>query len=374
LILSGEGGGAKTTTFNIVKRMVDPGSTDTIAFPKQINDLVQILDHNYVNCFDNVSSISEDVSDLLCRAVTGAGYSKRALYTDDSDIIYKFKRFIGVNGINLATTRADFLDRSIIIKAKRIEDKLRKREADIEKEIERLKPYVLGYIFDTLVKVLQYMAEHANEKLFENGYPRMADFAEWGEIIARCLGYKNNDFINAYYENIKSQNDEIIESSPVAEAIIIFMKEREVGYRWCGTPSKLHTDLTNMIDQIKPDLKKSNLWPKASSTLTPKINEVKSNLKQRGVEITTGERDNEGNRLISITKIPLMKKDFEFMESVDNRSGDIGKNEDEDEDILFNPSIHRLGFTDIWECDKCSQREDIHFMKQHICINKNNWN
>jgi len=64
-----------------------------------------------------VSSINEEVSDLLCRAVTGAGYSKRALCTDDSDIIYKFKRFIAVNGINLATTRADFLDRSIIIKA-----------------------------------------------------------------------------------------------------------------------------------------------------------------------------------------------------------------------------------------------------------------
>jgi hypothetical protein len=244
LILSGESGGAKTTTFNIIKRIVDPGSTDTIAFPKQINDLVQILDHNYVNCFDNVSSISEEVSDLICRVVTGAGYSKRALYTDDSDFIYKFKRFIGVNGINLATTRADFLDRSLIIKVKRIDDKFRKKEADIEKELERLRPYILGYIFDTLVKVLEYRDEHPNEKIFENGYPRMADFAEWGEIIARCLGYKKNEFINAYYENINSQNDEVIESSPIAEAILLFVRDREAGYIWRGTPSKLHTDLT----------------------------------------------------------------------------------------------------------------------------------
>ncbi len=374
LILSGDGGGAKTTTFNIIKRIVDPGSTDTIAFPKQINDLVQILDHNYVNCFDNVSSISEEISDLLCRAVTGAGYSKRALYTDDSDMIYKFKRFIAVNGINLATTRADFLDRSIITKANRIEDKFRKKEADIDKEIEKLKPYVLGYIFDILVKVLKYKDEHPNEKIFENGFPRMADFAEWGEIIARCLGYKKNEFINAYYENINSQNDEVIESSPIAEAILLFVRDREVGLVFRGTPSKLHTDLTNMIDQVKPDLKKSNLWPKASSTLTPKINEVKPNLKQRGVEITTGERDNEGNRVITITKLSSIKKNFDDNEeSGQVELGDILTNEEEEnEGESFNPNIYRIGSTDTWGCYKCPLREDIHFMKQHICTNNRN--
>jgi hypothetical protein len=58
---------------------------------------------------------------LLCRSVSGAGFNKRALYSNDEDFIYKFKRGIGVNGINLATTRADFLERSLVIKLKRID-------------------------------------------------------------------------------------------------------------------------------------------------------------------------------------------------------------------------------------------------------------
>jgi hypothetical protein len=373
LILSGEGGGAKTTAFNIIKRLVDPGSTDTIAFPKQINDLIQILDHNYVNCFDNVSSISEEISDLICRAVTGAGYSKRALYTDDSDIIYKIKRFIGVNGINLATTRADFLDRSLIIKAKRIEDRFRKKEADIEKEIERLKPHVLGFIFDILVKVLKYRDEHPNEKILENGYPRMADFAEWGEVIARCLGYEKNEFINAYFENINSQNDEVIEASPIAEAILLFVKDWETGYQWSGTPSRLHTDLTNMIDQIKPDLKKSSLWPKASSALTPKINEVKTNLRYRGVHIVTGERDRDGKRIITITKLSINKKTSNKWEE----NGQVNliniKTEalEQHDGEFFNRDIYRIRNTDNWACIKCSQVGDIHYMKKHVCNSKN---
>ena len=44
-----------------------------------------------------------------------AGFSKRQLYTDDDDIIYHFRRCIGFNGINLRATKADLLDRAIII-------------------------------------------------------------------------------------------------------------------------------------------------------------------------------------------------------------------------------------------------------------------
>jgi hypothetical protein len=91
------------------------------------------LAHHYVNFFDNVSFISEEVSDLLCRSVSGAGFNKRALYTTDGDFVYKFKRGIGLNGVNLASTRADFLDRSLVIKVKRIDTKARRKKEDIDR-------------------------------------------------------------------------------------------------------------------------------------------------------------------------------------------------------------------------------------------------
>ena len=71
---------------------------------------------------------------------------------------------------------------------------------------------------------------------------------------------------------------------------------------WEGTPTRLYKELTDITDQIKPELKKSNLWPKASNKLTSKINEVEPNLKEKGIEITTGEKDSEGNRIIKIKK------------------------------------------------------------------------
>jgi hypothetical protein len=33
-------------------------------------------------------------------------------------------------------------------------------------------------------------------------YPRLADFAEYGELVARCIGHKDGEFTNAYFNNI----------------------------------------------------------------------------------------------------------------------------------------------------------------------------
>ncbi|MGA9154973.1 MAG: hypothetical protein WBZ36_30690, partial [Candidatus Nitrosopolaris sp.] len=57
--------------------------------------------------------------------------------------------------------------------------------------------YLLGYIFDVIVKVLNRMGE---VKLVEK--PRMADFAKMGELIARCLEYEEGKFTEVYNANI----------------------------------------------------------------------------------------------------------------------------------------------------------------------------
>jgi len=47
----------------------------------------------------------------------------------------------------------------------------------------------------------------------------MADFAIWGEAIARAMGYKNLEFIKIYYGNIGKQNVEAIENNALGQAI-----------------------------------------------------------------------------------------------------------------------------------------------------------
>ena len=146
-------------------------------------------------------------------------FSKRVLYTDDDDFIYSLKRCVGFNGINLGATKADLLDRGLIIQLERVsKDKWRKIE-DIWKEFEEIRPPLLGYIFDILVKVLAWKKVSSLNLTLS----RMADWTEYGEIISRCIGHKDKEFLTAYDNNIKLQTEEVLESSPVAIALIDFM-------------------------------------------------------------------------------------------------------------------------------------------------------
>jgi hypothetical protein len=211
-----------------------------------------------------------------------------------------------------------------------------------------------------LVKVLKYRQEHRNEQILKDGYPRMADFAEWGEIISRCLGYGDNEFLNAYYENIANQNDEVIESSPVAEALLLFIFEVEKEY-WEGSPTRLYRELTDIIDQIKPELKRSKEWPKASNKLTSLLNSVANNLKEKGIEVITGERDSHGNRII---KVHNLRKNSKCKISMGDN---VLESSNQKDNSQFNPNIHRIGYSDNFECNLCPLVGDIHLMKSHIC-------
>ena len=87
----GEKGAGKTTMFKIIKKLCDPSSIEALIMPRDAQQLVQVIAHHQVCLFDNISGIKPWVTDLLAQACTGAGLSKRQLYTDDEDIIFQVK-------------------------------------------------------------------------------------------------------------------------------------------------------------------------------------------------------------------------------------------------------------------------------------------
>ena len=307
-VLHGEQGSAKTSSQELIKMLVDPASVKTLTFPRDINELIQKLSHNYIAYFDNVSIIKDWISDALCRAVTGSGFSKRQLYTDDDDIIYSFKRCVGINGINIGATKPDLLDRSIIVKHERIAKNKRRIIEDIWNEFDTIKSELLGYIFNILVKVLQ--VKQNGGITIEKGLNRMADFEQYAEIISQCLGNKEGEFLRVYQDNINIQVDEAIAANALSQAIILFMIEKiddktgDITYRekpWIGTSSELLTELEEIaIRDLKININKIKSFPKSPTYLSRRLNEEKTNLREKGFLIETGKKDKKGSRIIEI--------------------------------------------------------------------------
>jgi len=277
-MLHGEQGSAKTSEQEAIKDLVDPSPVPTLSIPRDLNELLQQMMHNYVCFYDNISFIRDWVSDQFCRAITGSGASKRMLYSDDEDIIYEFLRVIGFNGVNIAATKPDLLDRGIIMELERIAKDKNIGKIEMKKKFAELKPQLLGYIFDVLVKVLQTIANGGIGKIKS---PRMADFAEYGEIVSRCMGNPENAFLNAYYENIDSLTEEAIQAHPVSLAIAYLMSDKQ---SWEGSVSELYVLLQTIAIELSIDTN-SKIWPKAANSLGRKINEVKTNLRHKGIVI-----------------------------------------------------------------------------------------
>jgi hypothetical protein len=59
----------------------------------------------WVIALDNLSHVTDWLSDSLCRAVTGDANVRRALYTDNDTHVIAFKRCLILNGIDLGAVR-----------------------------------------------------------------------------------------------------------------------------------------------------------------------------------------------------------------------------------------------------------------------------
>jgi hypothetical protein len=215
------------------------------------------------------------------------------LFSDDDDIIYNFKRCIGFDGINLAATKADLLDRGLIIQLSKISKDKRRENEEIRTEFEIIRPKLLGYIFDILVKVL---ATISSVKLSE--LPRMADFAKVCETISRCMGNEPNAFIKANDRNLQLQTEQVLESNIIAPVILKLMDDKQ---EWIGSA----TDLLANMERLAATMK-VKAWPKGPHILIRRLNEVKATLEDVGIFITRGLDTQSKVKTVEIRKKALL--------------------------------------------------------------------
>ena len=55
---------------------------------------------------------------------------------------------------------------------------------------------------------------------------------------------------------------------------------------------------------LKINTSKIKVWPKSASYLSRRLNSIRTNLREKGIEIKTGDKDSQDKRLITISKVP----------------------------------------------------------------------
>jgi len=291
LVFYGEKGAAKTTTCTLTKAVIDPSTLDTLTLQNKFLDLVVSLQQHWYLPFDNVSYISKETSDTLCRAITGSGIQQRKLYTNDDDIVFTFMRCLAINGISNVATRSDLLDRSILMELERISEDERQELAKIQAEFEVDRAKILGGILDILSKAMVIFPTVKLKNL-----PRMADFTCWGYAIGEALGGLGNEFLEQYARNRQSQNDEVIANDHVATLMVEFMRNQKT---WNGSISALLSEL-HKIGYKHGINTNSKAFPVDPTRLSKRLRSIESNLEIVGIKCDFQRRSDA--RCVVITK------------------------------------------------------------------------
>lgn len=260
--------------------------------------------NGWLVAYDNVSYLPPWLSDGLCRLAIGGGFGTRTLYTDD-ETTFEAKRPVVLNGIEDFVTRADLLERSVLLRHPPIPDGRRRPESEFWAAFDAAHPGLLGALLDRVAAGLRELPRVRLDRL-----PRMADFARFAVACERGAG-EPSVFLAAYEANQAGAHEQALEASPVTTALVVHMEGRD---EWEGTATELMKELARTLptrgDGATPVYPHG--WPKGPNALTNCLRRLSPNLRrvhQLDVDCDGRDSGRRRTRLVRITAVGAKPND-----------------------------------------------------------------
>lgn len=218
----------KTTVSRFLKSVIDPAVVNAKPLPKTEDDLLTVCLHNHVVAFDNISHITDSLSDAICRISTGSGIAKRRLFTDTDAVLYFVKNPVILNGIDLFAERRDLRRRCIHIELQKFTNP--KPIVQLENEFRCIHSRILGW----LIKAVQIsLKEKITEPL---DLTDMASFVEMVCKTEKSFPVSAKAFIEIFKANRHNVSIQTISENPIATTLLELVENEG---EWRGTISEL---------------------------------------------------------------------------------------------------------------------------------------
>jgi hypothetical protein len=279
----------KSTFARLLRSLVDPHEAPLRSLPGEDRDLFVSAANGHVLAFDNVSQISNEISDALCQIATGGAFAARKLYSDGEEAILHAANLIILNGIGSLVSRHDLADRAIVLDLSVIEE--RKTERDLWASFDKLKAGVFGALCDALSMGLRNLADTPVNPAF-----RLADFAQWASACEPAFA-ELGAFERAYAANREEIASQALGDDPVADAVRLLMQERG---NWEGSATQLLEDLGQVAPQSTQG---SNSWPKLARTLSERLRRAGPVLRSKGISVSFSRAGAGGTRVVTIRRL-----------------------------------------------------------------------
>lgn len=286
LEIHGQHGSAKSTLSKMIRKLVDPNAAPARGALKNEHDLAIAANNGWLLVFDNLSKLTDAMSDAICRLSTGGAFSTRTLYSDTQETLFDAERPVVLNGIKDLATKADLLDRAVVLSLPPLAK--RRDEDALWKGFEEAQPRIIGAILMAVSVALTVFPT-----MPEQEWPRMADFAKWVTAAESALDMEPGDFMSAYTENREEANRSVLDDSPVAKVVLALAGHSD---EWIGTAQDLLRQVRYTFDG------EGMLLPNSPRQLSGELRSIVPNLKEVGVSVVFQREGKQGERMIHIFK------------------------------------------------------------------------
>lgn len=289
----GPAGSGKTTLLKMTKDLVDP-SIGGISIPvRKPEHVMPLLNKTWVFANDNISKLSDEMSDFLCTLATGGESSRRKLYTDGGVHTFTVKNPAYLTGINVEASNSDLLSRTMLFKTDAVVDGERLSGKELQDKFEEMKPRLLGSIFDVLSEAMRIKPTLKCKTNF-----RMNDFAMWGAACAEALDIGADRFLLALDRAMEYRAYDAIHSSNAGRILLDYLKENS---SFEGTS----TELLNALKKFRDGSSQYDYDKIANSPngLGKKLRQLENSLLEVGIRIDFDNRTAD-KRVIKIHLTP----------------------------------------------------------------------
>jgi hypothetical protein len=280
LSATGEQGSGKSTFCRALQRLVDPHQVEGRSPPRNEEDIAVAAQHAHVLVYENLSSISQQLSDAFCRVATGAGFAARKLYTNDEERQLAFCRPLIINGIGDLATRSDLADRLVNVQLEPIPRQRRQTEGSLWRAYEAMQPRLFGALLSLVAKVTGIADQDLQLE-------RMAEYSQIGAKVAIALGLGPEAFTHAYRSNRDGSSLGALDSSSVGPVLLRLVRSGEVR---CPIGGLLRQLLQN-ADEYE---RRHPEWPRTPRGLGDELRRLSPNLARIGVNVQFLGRRNDG--------------------------------------------------------------------------------
>lgn len=304
LLLTGPSGSGKSFAARTIRTLLDPAVVALVAFEQKRGEVdyrqfAVDVSTTATLCYDNVSSIGQQASDMLCGFMTGTGRKARKLQTDADPTIRTGRSGLVMTGISITGMGTDLQDRLMHLALPRRSSTFGS-ESELRARLLAELPRLTGALLSTTAQALAIVPEIRERYAKLLAKCRMLDAATMYAATAHVLGLDAEQMLLQLLRERANAQGADFETDIVGERINKLISARREYSP--GATIYFDDELSKLSKALLGDDRPPTAWPQSPQTMRAKLDKMINGMELSGIKVLFYKSTSTNRRHVKIVQ------------------------------------------------------------------------